>query len=272
MEPSDDFKWPDDPEEAWWVTQGTAYGLKMEHVKFAAARFALGGDGSRKNSLAAQLAGLDNLTPSQSFRIARGVGVAKLLAEATRIRAGKQPRVSEADIDRRIDDMIKSPDHRAAGVGIELRAKRDERSARLRDDGATDAAGIVRQILADMGSEGVLSASEMWFYASGGNLLTCPGFELIAPVICRRFPDCWQRYRAPLLTRFEYFKNDYEQAFLDRFDAAGAAPEPTEPEFRAVGRDSKAAKGVDSTDTLPRGNGASPPSDQVEQVEDHAAA
>jgi hypothetical protein len=259
MEPSDDFKWPDDPEEAWWVTQGTAYGLKVEHIRFAAARFALGGDGSRKNSLAAQLAGLDNLTPSQSFRIARSVGVAKLLAEATRIRAGKQPRVSEADIDRRIDDMIKSPDHRAAAVGIELLAKRDERQARARDDGTSDPAGIVRQILADWGSEGVLSASELWFFASGGDLLTCPGFELIAPIICRRFPDCWQRYREPLLKRVEHFKgSEREQVFLDKFDAVGAAPEPSETAFRALVMDKAAVS---------RGNGAAAP-ERVEQVGD----
>jgi hypothetical protein len=261
MEPSDDFKWPDDPSADWWMVQGTVYGLKPEYIKFAAAKFQLGGHGSRQNSLAASLADIE-ATPSAAFRIARSVGVQKLLDEAKKIQAGKAPRVTDAEIDQRIDLMIKSPDHRAAGVGIELRAKRDERSVRLRDEGSSDPAGIMRQILAEMGSEGVVSAAELWFYASGGNLLTCPGFELIAPVIFRRFPDCWQRYRAPFLTRLEYFKNDYERAFLDRFDAAGAAPEPSESAFRALVMDKGAVH---------RGKGAAGP-EQTDQVEDHAAA
>lgn len=160
--------------------------------------------------------------------------------------------------------MIEFPDHRAAGVGIELRAKRDERQARMRDEGSSDPAGIIRQILADWGTEGTLSASELWFFASGGDLMTCPGFELIAPVIFRRFPDCWQRYREPLLKRVEHFKgSEREQAFLNKFDAAGAAPEPSEAAFRALA-ESKAA--------VHRGNGAAAPEQQVDHVEDAHAA
>ena len=121
----------------------------------------------------------------------------------------------------------------------------------MRDAGSSDPAGIIRQILADWGTEGTLSASELWFFASGGDLLTCPGFDLIAPIIFRKFPDCWQRYRAPLLKRVEHFKgSEREQAFLDRFDAAGAAPEPSETAFRALVMDKAAVH---------RGNGAAAP-------------
>jgi hypothetical protein len=269
MEPSDDFRWPDDPEEAWWVTQGTAYGLKIEYIKFAAARFALGGDGSRKNSLAASLAGIE-ATPSQSFRIARSVGVARLLAEATRIRAGRQPRVTDAEIDQRIDLMIKSPDHRSAGAGIELRARRDA-LARARDDGPADIGEISRQLLEISGPEGAIGVAELWHTVAAG-LMDCPFFTLLAPILSHRYPALWQeRYRAPMASRVESSQaSKYEQALLIRFDAAAALPLPTNAEFRAaIG---KPDKGVAITDTLPRGNGAAPPEQQVDDVEDAHAA
>jgi hypothetical protein len=212
---------------------GHVYGLKPEYIKFAAAKFQLGGHGSRQNSLAASLAGIE-ATPSAAFRIARSVGVQKLLDEAKKIQAGKAPRVTDAEISQRIDLMIKSPDHRAAAVGIELLAKRDERAARSRDDLPSDPREVISLILADMGAEGVVSAAELWFTATS-DLLGCPHFELIAPVIHGRFPDLWQRYRAPIAGRVEFFKgSEQEQHFLAAFDAAGLAPEPTDADFRAA--------------------------------------
>jgi hypothetical protein len=257
MEPSSDFRWPSDPDESWWLLEGTEAGLRLEYIKFAAAKFGLGGHDSRKNTLAAELAGIQ-ATPSQAFRIARSVSVQKLLDKAKKIQAGKVPPLTDREIAQRIDLMVRSPDHRSAAVGIELLAKR-QLAARSRDDLPSDPAELLHELLATMGIEGVLSAAELWFTTTQ-DLLTCPNFELLAPTICRRFPDCWRRYRAPLLTRAEFFKSPREQGFLDRFDAAGLAPEPSAEAFRAaVG---KAAKG-----TLPRGNGAAAPA-QAEQVGD----
>jgi hypothetical protein len=128
---------------------------------------------------------------------------------------------------------------------------------------------VISLILADMGVEGVVSAAELWFTATN-DLLGCPHFELIAPVIHGRFPDLWQRYRAPIAGRVEFFKgSEQEQHFLAAFDAAGLAPVPTDEQFRsAIG---KAAKGIGGSDTLLRVNGAAPP-EQVDQVEASADA
>jgi hypothetical protein len=86
MEPSDElldsFRWPTDPTADWWMLTGTELGLSLEYIKFAAAKSQLGGHDSRQNSMAAEMAGLSNLTPSQAFRIARSVGVQKLLDRA----------------------------------------------------------------------------------------------------------------------------------------------------------------------------------------------
>jgi hypothetical protein len=191
MEPSSDFEWPDDPSADWWMVQGTVYGLKPEYIKFAAAKFQLGGHGSRQNSLAASLADIE-ATPSAAFRIARSVGVQKLLDEAKKIQAGKAPRVTDAEIDQRIDLMIKSPDHRAAGVGIELRAKRDS-LARSRDDGPTDLGEITRQLLEVSGPEAAISVFELW-HGVCSNLQGCP------------YLRCWLR-SSPTIIR-SYGGND----------------------------------------------------------------
>jgi hypothetical protein len=265
MEPSDDFRWPDTDglEETWWMLTGTELGLRPEHIRFAASKFSLGGHDSRKNTLACELAGIQ-ATPSQAFRIARSVSVQRLLDKAKKIAAGKQPRVSETDIDRRIDDMIKSADNRAAAIGIELRGKRDA-LARSRDDEPADIGEISRQLLEISGREGAIGVLELW-HTVATNLLACPFFPLLAPIVRARYPDLWQRYRGPMAGRVEFFKgSEHERRILAEFDAAGAAPEPTDAEFQeAIG------KGAVSPGSR-RGNGAAP-SEQTDEVENHAAA
>jgi hypothetical protein len=261
MEPSSDFKWPDDPPGDWWEATGAALGLKPEHVRFAAVMWQLGPD-SKANSLAARQSGVEG-GPSQAFRVARSIGVRKLLAKAKEIEIGRRPPITEQEIDASVEDLIRSPDSRAKQVGIELYHKRQDRSARSRSDGLpSDPAEIVRELLAVMGIEGTVSAAEMWFTATN-DLPSCPHFSLIGPILCRRYPDLWRRYREPLASRAEFFKSDREQGFLDRFDACGALPQPSAAEFAAaVG---KAA--------VRRGNGAAPPepTDQAEASANAAA-
>jgi hypothetical protein len=232
MEPGSDFRWPADPAEDWWLLTGTELGLRIEHIRFCAAKFGLGGADSKKNSLACELAGIQ-ATHSQAFRIARSVKVAKLLAEAKKIQAGKVPPLTDREISQRIDLMVRSPDHRAAAVGIELRHKRDA-IARARDDEPADIGEITRQLLEISGREGAISACELW-HTVATNLMDCPYFRLLAPIISHNHPGLWQRYRSPMAGRVEFFKgSEHEQRILAEFDAAGAQPEPTDAEFRAA--------------------------------------
>ena len=111
-----------------------------------------------------------------------------------------------------------------------------------------------------MGIEGVVSTCELWFTATN-DLLGCPHFEVIAPVVYHRYPDLWRRYRAPIAGRVEFFKSDHEQGFLDRFDACGALPEPSPEEFAAaIGKAAVVKSRIN-------GAAAAPLPEQIEQTE-----
>jgi hypothetical protein len=127
------FNWPTDPPQDWFEAKGAALGLAPETIRFAAALHSLGGADAKKNTQAARLAGLawDRVV---AFRAARSVGVRKLLDEAKRLKAGNLPPLTEADIDREIDDLIRQPDALTKARGIELREKRKDRQ---RQQGAT---------------------------------------------------------------------------------------------------------------------------------------
>jgi hypothetical protein len=135
------FQWPTDPPQDWFEAKGAALGLAPETVRFAAALHSLGGADAKKNSQAARLAGLD-WDRVQAFRQARSVSVRKLLDEAKRLKAGNLPPLTEADIDREIDDLIRQPDALTKARGIELREKRKDRQRQqgetADDDGLND--------------------------------------------------------------------------------------------------------------------------------------
>jgi hypothetical protein len=113
---ADEFQWPDDPPEDWWLVTGAGLNLAPETIRFAAALSRLGGAEAKKNTVASRLAGL-SISRTQAFRLARSVGVSRLLMEAEKIRVGSRPAVTEAEIDRRIDDMILSPEHSTSAKG-----------------------------------------------------------------------------------------------------------------------------------------------------------
>jgi len=135
------FNWPTDPPQDWFEAKGAALGLAPETIRFAAALHSLGGADSKKKTQAARIAGL-NWDRVVAFRCARSVGVRKLLDEAKRLKAGNLPPLSEADIDREIDDLIRQPDALTKARGIELREKRKDRQRQHGetpdDDGFSD--------------------------------------------------------------------------------------------------------------------------------------
>jgi hypothetical protein len=134
MDDTNAFQWPTDPPQDWFEAKGAALGLTPETIRFAAALHSLGGADSKKNTQAARIAGVawDRV---QAFRAARSVGVRALLDEAKRLKAGKLPPLTEEDIDREIDDLIRQPDALTKARGIELREKRKDR---LKERGGAD--------------------------------------------------------------------------------------------------------------------------------------
>lgn len=192
MEPSSDFRWPDDPPQDWWEATGAQLRLKPEHIRFAAAVAQLGGTEARKNSVAARLAGVEG-GRTYAFRVARSVGVRKLLAEATKIVTGKLPRLSEEEIDQKIDDLIRSPDAGTAAKGIELRAKREaarqEFNAATADDPRDPEVMIVSFLEAYPDDwRGALAAFSLFRYSTSSQTL-----DDLGPHIAADFPDVWRR-------------------------------------------------------------------------------
>lgn len=195
MEASADFKWPDDPDETWWLTTGAGLGMSDEHVRFTAALMQLGGAEARKNSVAARLAGVPG-GRSQAYRVARTVGVRKLLSLAERVRAGNIPRLTDAEIDRRVDDLIRSPDGNTAAKGIDLRTKRELAARQMLKDGDTgDPADTARALIcAAPVLLGPVVAVGSW-YDAYGEIGSFPHLPLVAPLLMAKAPDEWRRWR-----------------------------------------------------------------------------
>jgi hypothetical protein len=128
-----EFIWPE-PGEDWWMTKGAMFRLDDETIRFSAHLHALGGSRARRNSQAAKNAGLD-WNRVDAFRVARSAGVARLLDEADKIKKGRLPSLTEEDIDREVDDLIRTKDPLTKARGIELREKR---KVAKQSDGATD--------------------------------------------------------------------------------------------------------------------------------------
>jgi hypothetical protein len=136
------FVWPTDPPEDWWRVKGASIGLDDDEIRFSAALFSLGGADSKKNSRAAQLAGL-SWDRVQAFRKARSVSVRKLVNDAKK--RGKLPPLTDEDIDQEVDDLIRCPDALTKARGIEIREKR---KAAKRANAAADQVDIRADVAA----------------------------------------------------------------------------------------------------------------------------
>jgi hypothetical protein len=187
---ADEFQWPDDPPEDWWLATGAALNLSPETIRFAAALFRLGGAEAKKNSVAAHLAGL-SIGRTQAFRLARSVGVRRLLLEAEKVRDGSRSAVTEAEIDRRIDDMILSPEHSTSAKGIELR---DKRAARKQPVEEVDPNEIYRRLIIEIPHAGPALAVGSYFNLTG-RISGFPFVATVGPYLAKHFPDDWRRWR-----------------------------------------------------------------------------
>jgi hypothetical protein len=151
MDAAADFRWPDDPEQAWWETEGAGLGLSAELIRFAAALQQLGGADGKKNSVAARLAGI-NCGRTQAFRYARSVKVRRLLDLAEEIRSGERKSLTKEEIRFKIEDLIRSPDAGTAAKGIELLSRWDERErAANKDEGSGDPHETLAHIESEFG-------------------------------------------------------------------------------------------------------------------------
>jgi hypothetical protein len=211
FEQTDEFEWPDDPQEDWWLVTGAGWKLSSEVIRFAAALYRLGGADARKNSIAARLAGL-NISRTKAFRLARSVAVRRLLDEAKKVVVGGQPPISEIEIDRRIDEMIKSPDARTSATGIELRQKRLDRRHQAAAE-PTDPTQLYRDMICFIPVYGPAMAVG-WFCAGGdgGWVGNFPFLKEVAPYLKAHFAGDWVRWRGKPTA-------EWQVEFLDRMES-----------------------------------------------------
>jgi hypothetical protein len=191
------FQWPTDPPQDWFEAKGAALGLSPDTIRFAAALHSLGGADSKKNTQAARLAGVA-LDRVRAFRQARSVSVRKLLDEAKRLRAGNLPPLTEADIDREIDDLIRQPDALTKARGIELREKRKSRQAELTrhrpEESAEEQMAAIICSVPESGLGAFLAMS--CFRSSTGNLVNFPFLAECLPIVSQNFASEYQKWRA----------------------------------------------------------------------------
>ena len=229
MESEIAFNWPE-PGEDFWLATGAQLGLDESASKFAAALHALGGADAKKNTQAARVAGL-TLDRTQAFRLARSVAVRKLLDEANKIKSGKRPPVSEAEVDARIDDLIRAPDALTVARGIELREKR---KAAERANNAQPEETLEQNLAAlicsvpESGVGAFLSLAA--FHSNAGNLVNHPFLRQTAPLVAKFYPKEWAEWRSKHRDGWQSFLDEVAKGPLlegDELDRAVRAKVPT---------------------------------------------
>jgi hypothetical protein len=189
--------------------------LDDQQIKFTAALHSLGGADSKKNTQAARLAGID-CDRTAAYRMARSVDVRRLLDEADKIKRGARPPLTEAEIDQKIDDLIRAPDALTVARAIELREKR---RAVQRDQSSTEEymnrpdRFIAAWLEAFPEPYNVLVAGLMALWPgkiglANGHFLVQPLIESLMPHIAAEFSAVWQRLLADFPT------NDWDRKWL----------------------------------------------------------
>jgi hypothetical protein len=194
------FIWPEDPRDDWWLTTGAQIGMSEDLIRFSAALFQLGGADSKKNSVAARLAGLSHLTRTQAYRHARSVAVRRLLNEADKIKSGKRVPITEDEIDQRIETLIRSPDATMVARGVELFEKRRAVRKAEREKWESEATDRERDLLM---ARGLITALPLGsgpgiamgtFFNSHQTLTSFPFLRQCAPLVSQKYPTDWARW------------------------------------------------------------------------------
>jgi hypothetical protein len=256
---SEEFDWSP-LNEAFWVEAGKTTGATPLQVRFACCRHR--GMTAAGAARAAGYSGDDDSIRQAGSRAAKSTAVLNLLALATAESGGGDDGVVGTGEARRILSRLargSDPNVRIKALDSLQKIEDRQRAERLQDDGPSDPVETTRQLFACTGIFGAVMVSEMW-HNSTGDVTLAPHFELFGPFVARRCPELWSKYREPLAKRAECFRGDErEQRYLQAFDAIGAAPEPSDEQFRA-------AIGAVVTPRV-NGSAAVPLPEQIEQAE-----
>ena len=245
--------------ETFWSEAGATCGATSLQVRFACCRHR--GMTAAGAARAAGYSGDDDSIRQAGSRAAKSTAVMNLLALATAESGGGDDGVVGPGEARRILSRLargSDPNVRIKALDSLQKIEERQRAERLKDDGPSDPIETTRQLLVAGGIYSAPFVTEMWFKAAH-DVTLMPHFELLGSFVARRCPELWSKYRAPLLKRAECFRGDErEQRYLEAFDAIGAAPEPSDEQFRAAIGTVVVA--------VPRSNGAAVVPEQIEQA------
>lgn len=128
MDPSSEFRWPELPwpPADWWLAEGIRLGMDEAKIRFVSVLARVAADDptrAKKNTECARIAGLEG-GREKVFRVARSVSARRLLDAAIKIKEGREPPITEAEIDKIVTRLMRSPVASEASKGIELHDKR----------------------------------------------------------------------------------------------------------------------------------------------------
>jgi hypothetical protein len=206
--------------EPWWKETGAACRATEHQIKFACARHQ-GANKTKSAALAGYSGSAEDLR-SAGVRAAGTKAVEDLLVLAAASEGGGDANgpATDAEIDRKLTKLIRSPDGAISLKAIEARDKRLAVARRAADSGAEGSwEDDTRALLAMRNGLGMCSMAFLGVvqeYAPRLKLSGIPLFEQLAPSIAQTYPDLWQKIRALL--------DSDCRADADRMAAAAATP------------------------------------------------
>ena len=161
----------------------------------------------------------------------RSTAVQNLL-ELAAINAPQDAKISDKEIDAKISKLIRSPDSTVSLKAMEVHQRREAARKEAQAAGETpDYRSAVEECFSTEGIYAAPVVARGW----ADYVLSAPYFELWASFLKKRFPELWDKYRQPLLSRAECFKADTEERRrLKLFDELGERAELTDDQFRSA--------------------------------------
>jgi hypothetical protein len=186
--------------EAKWKELAEGSNASELQLKFAAARF--GGMNASAAAKAAGYSGDKDAIRRAGYSALRSTAVQALL-ELAAINAPLDARITEKEIDAKLARLIRSGDPLTMLKATELHQKREAaRAAELataKEEPEITQSQFYAHLISALPSDGAGAALAVGFHVSGKKLPRIAWFPFlkeVAPVVSRKYPENWQRWRA----------------------------------------------------------------------------
>jgi hypothetical protein len=234
-EEKQDFDWGDLGRD-WWMNAARQLGANERQAKFAAAK-RRGCTNTGAAIEAGYAATANQVARSTGYRLARSNSVGRLLAFASAEKEGPDGSVEPAEARRILSGLARGSDPSIRIRACEALARMEAAKASEPQEDP-DPTRTIAELVRASPEYGPVLAADLWF-AEAGHIDSMPFAELLAPILVKRFPAAWNRYRAAA-----------GSAWSENLDALGAGPVLTHSEIVSrlpTGRAEKKEKAADAT-------------------------